>query len=102
MPSALEGFLAFDCDDDLASRLRTEVALAQGAGYDLFEFNTFDVELFHAENRVLIREAAELGCSDVELTVADFLAALPDVPSGPRMYGRERPCRVIIPPPPSD
>lgn len=100
MPSALEGFLAFDCDDDLASRLRTEVAVAQGAGYDVFEFNTFDVELFYAENRVAIREAAALGYDAVELTVADFLAALPDVPPGPRMYGRPR--RVIVPPPPSD
>jgi hypothetical protein len=46
MPSALEGFLAFDCDDDVASRLRAEVAAAQGKGFDSFEFNMFDVELF--------------------------------------------------------
>jgi hypothetical protein len=100
MPTALEGFLKFDCDDDLAARLRAEVAAANGAGYDRFEFNTFDVELFYAENRVAIKEAAALGYDDVALTLSEFLAALPDVPPGPRMYGRPR--RVIVPPPPSD
>jgi hypothetical protein len=69
------------------------------ASYDRFEFNTFDVELFYAENRVAIKEAAALGYDDVELTLSEFLAAQPDVPPGPRMYGRPR--RVIVPPPPS-
>ena len=100
MSSALEGFLAEECDDELASRLRTEMALAGGTGYDLFEFNMFDVELFYAEDRVLIREAVELGYENVELSLAEFLAAIPGVPPGPRM--REKPRRVIVPPPPSD
>jgi hypothetical protein len=98
--SAIEGFLAYDCDDDLAARLRREIEDAKGAGYDRFEFNTFDVELFYGVNRVKITEAAALGYDDVELTVEEFLLALPDVPPGPRMYGRPR--RVIAPPPPSD
>jgi hypothetical protein len=71
MPSALEGFLAHECDGDLASRLRAEIAIAQGAGYDVFEFNMFDVELFYGEDRVLIKEAVELGCFDSELTLAE-------------------------------
>jgi hypothetical protein len=50
----MEGFLAYDCDDDLAARLRREIDEARGAGYDCFEFNTFDVELFFGENRVKI------------------------------------------------
>jgi hypothetical protein len=98
--SALEGFLAYDCDDDLAARLRREIEEANGVGYDCFEFNAFDVELFYGENRVKITEAAALGYDDAELTVEEFLSALPDVPPGPRMYGRPR--RVIVPPPPSD
>jgi hypothetical protein len=99
--NALEGFLALDCDDEFASRLRTEAQIAseQGIGYDLFEFNLFDVEMFYAEDRVVVREAAELGYTEAELTVADFLSALPDVPAGPRIYGREKPRRVIVPPP---
>jgi hypothetical protein len=96
----MEGFLAYDCDDDLAARLRREIEEAKGAGYDCFEFNTFDVEQFYGENRVKIMEAAALGYDDVELTVEEFLSALADVPPGPRMYGRPR--RVIVPPPPSD
>jgi hypothetical protein len=98
--SALEGFLAYDRDDDLAARLRREIEEAKGAGYDCFEFNTFDVEMFYGENRVKITEAVALGYAEVELTVEEFLSALPDVPPGPRMYGRPR--RVIVPPPPSD
>jgi hypothetical protein len=96
----MEGFLAYDCDDDLAARLRREIDEANGAGYDCFEFNIFDLELFYSENRVKITEAAALGYDDVELTLEEFLSALPDVPSGPRIYGRPR--RVIVPPPPSD
>jgi hypothetical protein len=96
----MEGFLSYDCDEDLAARLRREVEEAQGAGYDLFEFNTFDVEIFYGEDRVHVREATPLGFDDEELTVAEFLAALPDVPPGPRMHGRPR--RVIVPPPPAD
>jgi hypothetical protein len=98
MPTALEGFLEFDCDNDLAGRLRAEVEAANGAGYEQFEFNTFDVELFYAENRVTIKETVPLGYDDVELTLTEFLAAIPNVPSGPRMPGRPR--RVIVPPPP--
>jgi hypothetical protein len=62
--------------------------------------STFDVELFYGENRVKITEAAALGYDDVELTVKEFLSALPDVPPGSRISGRPR--RVIVPPPPSD
>ena len=100
MASALDGFLWFDCDDDLAGRLRTEIAVAGGKGYDLFGFNCFDVELFYAEDRVALSEVLDLGYEAVELTVAEFLAALPDVPPGPRMYRKPR--EVIVLPPPSD
>jgi hypothetical protein len=36
----MDGFLAYDCNDDLATRPRREVHEANGAGYDCFEFNT--------------------------------------------------------------
>jgi hypothetical protein len=81
--SAMAGFLAYDWDDDLGARLRREIDEAKGAGYDCFEFNTFDVELFYGENRVKITEAAALGYDDGELTIEKFLSALPDVPPGP-------------------
>jgi hypothetical protein len=100
MANAMDGFLAYDCDDDLAARLRREVQEANGAGYDCFEFNTFEVELFYGENRVKVTEAAALGYDDVELTIEEFLSALPDVPPGPRMHGR--PGRVIVLPPPEE
>lgn len=100
MPSALDGFLTEECDDHLAGQLRAEVEAAQGAGYDHFEFNLFDVEFFYAENRVRIVEAVPLGFEDSELTLTAFLAAIPDVPPGPRMP--DRPRRVITPPPPSN
>jgi hypothetical protein len=100
MPSALEGFLAFDCDELVAGWLRAEIEAAQGTGYDMFEFNMFDVELFYAENRVTIVDVTALGYKDAQVTLAEFLAAIPDVPPGPRMPRPER--RVIIPPPPSD
>lgn len=96
----MEGFLAYDCDDDVAGRLRRETEEAKSVGYDCFEFNIFELELFYGENREKITEAAALGYDDAELTVEEFLSALPDVPPGPRMYGRPR--RVIVPPPPSD
>ena len=96
--SAIDGFLAYDCDDDLAARLQREVQEAHGAGYDCFEFNTFDIELFYGENRVKVSEVAALGYDDAELTIDEFLSALPDVPPGPRMHGRPR--RVIVLPPP--
>jgi hypothetical protein len=98
MTSALEGFLE-ECDEELAGRLRAEVAAAQGVGYDHFEFDLFDVELFYAENRVTIADAVRQGYTKAELTLSEFLAAIPDVPPGARMPGRPR--RLIIPPPPS-
>jgi hypothetical protein len=98
MATALEGFLSLECDHRMAGWLRAEVEAAQGAGYDLFEFDLFDVELFYAESRVRIVEAAELGYDDVELPLAEFLAAIPDVPPGTRMAGR--PKRVFVPTPP--
>ena len=97
MANAVEGFLAHDCDDDLASRLRREVHEAKGAGYDRFEFNTFDVELFYGENRAKVTEAAALGYEDVELSLDEFVSALPGVPPGRRMHGRPR--RAIVLPP---
>lgn len=100
MPSALDGFLTEECDERLAGQLRAEVEAAEGTGYDHFQFNLFDVELFYAENRVTIIEAVPLGYDDAELTLSEFLAAMPDVPPGPRMPRRPR--RVITPPPPSD
>jgi hypothetical protein len=99
MPSALEGFLNLECDEQVAGWLRAEVEAAEGAGYDHFEFNLFDVEMFFAENRVRIADATALGYDEAELTLAEFLAAIPDVPPGPRMPGRPR--RVISLPPPS-
>lgn len=101
MPSALEGFLKLECDDQLAGRLRAEVEAAQGAGYDHFEFNLFDVELFYAENRVTIVEVAALGFEVAELTLSEFLTAIPDVPPGPRMTGRPRQA-IVLPPPSAD
>lgn len=98
MPSALDGFINLECDEQLAGWLRAEVQAAQGAGYDRFEFNLFDVELSYGDNRVTIAEAVPLGYEKAELTVTDFLAAIPDVPPGPRIPGRPR--RVIIPSPP--
>lgn len=98
--SALEGFLRLECDEQIAGWLRAEVHSAQGTGYDQFGFNLFEVELFYGENRVTIREAAELGYEDAELTMAEFLAAIPNVPLGPRMPGR--PKRVFEMPPASD
>jgi hypothetical protein len=100
MPSALEGFLKLECDEQLAAWLRAEVEAAHGQGYDHFEFNLFEVELFFGEGRVTITEAAALGYEDAEVMLDDFLAAIPDVPPGARMPGRPR--RVIVPPPPSD
>jgi hypothetical protein len=99
MPSALEGFLQLECDEQMAGWLRAEVEAAGGAGYDHFEFNLFDVELFYADGRVAIVEAADLGYADAQLTLSEFLAAIPDVPPGPRMAGRPR--RVIPMPPAS-
>lgn len=96
----MDGFLSHDCDDDVAARLRREVHEANGAGYDCLEFNTFDIELFYGENRVRVSEAAALGYDDVELTIDEFLSALPDVPPGSRMHSRPR--RVIVPPPPQE
>jgi hypothetical protein len=101
MPSALDGFLTEECDEQLAGRLRAEVDAAQGAGYDHFEFNLFDVAFYYAENRVTIAEAVPLGYDNVELTLPEFLAAIPDVPPGPRMPGRPR-RSIILPPPPTE
>ena len=100
MASALEGFLSLECDAQLAGSLRAEVEAAEGAGYDEFGFNLFDVELLYAEKRVKIAEAVPLGFEDVEVTLEEFLSAIPDVPPGPRMAGRPR--RVFHMPPPSD
>jgi hypothetical protein len=99
VPTALEGFVAEECDEQLAGQLRAEVEAAQGAGYDHFEFNLFDLELFYAENRVKIVEAVPLGFDDADVTLAEFLAALPDVPPGPRMQGRPRRSRPMPPHP---
>lgn len=100
MASALEGFLRMECDEQMAGWLRAEVEASGGKGYDRFEFNLFDVELFYAEGRVTIVEAAELGYTDAQLTLSEFVAAIPDVPPGPRMPGRPR--RAIPMPPASD
>jgi hypothetical protein len=99
VPSAREGFLADECDELLASQFRAEVDAAGGAGWDRFELDLFDVEIFDAENRVRIAEVVPLGYADSELTITEFLAAMPDVPPGQRMRGRPR--RPITLPPPS-
>lgn len=88
-----------ECDDTLAGWLRAEVVAAGGTGYDHFEFNLFDIELFYAEGRVVLTEAVALGFDDVEVPLAEFVAALPDVPPGPRMPGRPRRA-IAVPPPP--
>lgn len=98
MASDFEGFLRLACDEALAGQLRAEVAAAAGVGYGHFDLNAFEIELFHAEGRVTIVDVAALGYDDAELPLADFLAALPDVPPGPRMSRSPR--RVIVPPPP--
>jgi hypothetical protein len=100
MASALEGFLNLQCDDQLAAWLRAEAKAASGSGYDHFEFDLFDLEMFYGEGRVKIAEAAALGYDDAEVTMTAFLAAIPDVPAGPRMPGRPR--RVIALPPPEE
>ena len=79
MSSALDGFLKLECDERMAGSLRAEVEAAGGQGYDHFEFDLFDVELFYGENRVTVREASPLGYSDAEVTFEEFLAAIPDV-----------------------
>jgi hypothetical protein len=96
--SALEGFLNEECDDELAGNLRAEVEAAQGTGYDHFEFNLFDLELIYGEGRAKIVEAVPLGYEDADLTLTEFLAALPDVPRGARMP-RPRKAQVQLPPP---
>ena len=101
MSSALDGFLKLECDERMAGSLRAEVHAAGGQGYDHFEFNLFDVELFYAENRVTVKEAPPLGYSDAQVTLAEFLAAIPDVPPGPRMPGRPRRA-IAMPPPPGE
>jgi hypothetical protein len=98
--NALEGFLHWECDEQVAGWLRAEVEAAQGKGYDQFSFNLFDVALFYADDRVTITEAAQLGYDDAEMTLTAFLAAIPDVPLGRRMPGRPR--RAIEMPPSSD
>lgn len=87
-----------ECDNKMAGWLRTEVAAAEGQGYDHFEFNLFDIELFYAEGRVIITDACSMGYADVEVPPEDFVAALPDVPVGERMPGRPR---RVFPMPPS-
>jgi hypothetical protein len=98
MASALEGFLRLECDEQLAGWLRAEVDAAQGVGED--KFDLFDVELVYQENRVTIAEAAALGYDNAQLTLAEFLVAIPDVPPRPRMPGR--PKRVFKMPPASN
>ncbi len=53
----------------LQLHLRAEIAAAGQTGYDYFEFNLFDLQLFYAEGRVVIADAALLGYQDVQLTV---------------------------------
>ena len=100
MATALEGFLELECDEQTAGWLRGDVAAARGTGYDHFEFNLFDLQLFYAENRVTIADTASLGYDAVELTLREFLEALPDVPPTPRSPGSTR--RVTRMPPASE
>jgi hypothetical protein len=74
----LEAASQAGCDEQLAGSLRAE--LAQGTGYDHFEFNLFDLEPFYGESRLAIREAEALGYEDAEVTLHGFLAAIPEVP----------------------
>jgi hypothetical protein len=99
--TALEGFLELECNDELASRLRAEIAAANGAGYDDFSGNLFGLELFYAEGRVVLADLESLGYEDCEVTLAAFLEALPDVPPGKRMPGRPRNPADAIPMPPA-
>jgi hypothetical protein len=94
--SALEGFLDLECDDLIAGWLRGAVVEASGRGYDEFGFNLFDLELFHSEGRVTIREAAELGYEDAELALSEFVDRLPDVPPTPPPRDERTP--IIVPP----
>jgi hypothetical protein len=94
------GFLANECDDDLAARVRREVRDSHGVGYGCFELNTVDVELLYGEKRAKATDVAGLGDDDVELTIEDFLSVLPDVPPGARMHARPR--RVIVLPSPEN
>lgn len=60
MVSALDGFLEEECDAALAGHLRAEVAATDGHGYDHFEFNLIDLDLYYAEGRVSIVQAVSL------------------------------------------
>lgn len=97
MASALEGFLKLECDGLIAGWLRGAVAETEGSGYDEFRFNLFDLDLFHTENRVRIREAAALGYEDAELPLTEFIDLLPDVP--PTAPPRDERQMIILPPP---
>jgi hypothetical protein len=97
MDSALDGFLSLECDDLIAGWLRGSVTEAAGRGYDEFGFNLFDLELFHAEDRVTIREVAALGYEDAELRLSEFINLLPDVP--PTAPPRDERKPIILPPP---
>lgn len=97
MGSALEGFLRLECDEMIAGWLRGSVAEAAGRGYDDFGFNLFDLELFHAEDRVTIREVVALGYEDAELRLSEFIELLPDVPPSSPPRDERKP--IILPPP---
>ena len=49
--TATEGFRAYDCDDDLAARLRREIEEANGAGYDRFNTSRSNSSMARTERR---------------------------------------------------
>ena len=78
MTSALEGFLKLECDETIAGWLRWAIAEAKGRGYDQFDLSRFNVDLFHAEDRVTIEEVAAPGYDDAELRLTEFVTLLPE------------------------
>ena len=85
--SALNGFLELECNDQVADWLRATLAAGGEVpgGHIHIEFNVFDIEVSYAEDRVTIAETAPFGYDPVQLTLGEFLAALPEIQPGQQM-----------------
>jgi hypothetical protein len=91
MSSALDGFLLHECDEQLAGSLRAEVEAARGHEYDRVELNLFDLEFFHAESRVTIKDAR---VSATAISNCPFQSSSLHCPTfHPRADGRASPTR---------
>ena len=97
--TALDRFIR-QCDERYAAEVRWRVERAEGRGYDAFSSEEFDVEVFHLEDRVTIVHDLPMGLEDVEISIKEFLAALPDVPAVEP--APKKPRRAFITPPPGE